>query len=139
MGISSFGCRKAKTFDIEEMMATAKKHAPKAIEDVETADAENDAEGGDDLIGPMIPVPTAGPSKEQQKKEKKKKESKNDGEEHDSYDDLSDSDEDDDSDDSDEDTLISKIPCSHEITMQHGSKAVIALSADASGARLGMN
>lgn len=32
-----------------------------------------------------------------------------------------------------------RIPSTHEVTMQHGSRAVLALAADPSGARLGKN
>lgn len=126
MGISGFG-RKAKQFDLNEMIQKARKNAPKPIEkDPETV-------SDDDVIGPM-PVGT-GPAPEKDsssssqttvatKKNKNKTES-----------DDSDSD-DDDSDDEEEDTVEYKIPASHEVEMHHGSKAVTALTSDASGARL---
>ncbi|CAL7944782.1 unnamed protein product [Xylocopa violacea] len=40
------------------------------------------------------------------------------------------------SDTEEEPQLIDKIPCSHEVTMTHGTKAVTAIAADPSGARL---
>lgn len=42
----------------------------------------------------------------------------------------------DDDDEEEEKSLIRKIPCSHEVTMNHGVKAVTAIAADPSGARL---
>ncbi|XP_070780724.1 WD repeat-containing protein 70 [Enoplosus armatus] len=45
-------------------------------------------------------------------------------------------DEDDDDDDDDDDNPVKKIPDTHEITLQHGTKTVSALGLDPSGARL---
>lgn len=56
----------------------------------------------------------------------------NDNDSDDSYDDLSDSDDDNDTPES----LVKRIPASHEVQMQHGSRAVLALACDPSGARL---
>lgn len=51
-------------------------------------------------------------------------------------DDLSDSDDDDDS--NSDAGLAKRIPATHEVGMQHGSRAILALAADPSGARLGL-
>lgn len=122
MGISGFG-RKAKQFDLNEMIQKARKNAPKPV--------EKEPESDEEVIGPMPGiaepvVEAAGPSKTT--RTKKKKES-------------ADSDDDDDSDDEEsgddeEDTVDYKIPASHEVEMLHGTKAVTAMTTDASGARL---
>lgn len=124
MGISSFG-KKAKTFDIKEMVAqvkaTAKEITKKPTEDKfeesEDESDDDDEEDEDDLIGPPIPKNLA-PNEDNTIK---KKMTGNDS----------------DSDSSDEDTVDQLfIPCSHETKMSHGSKAVTAISVDPSGARL---
>lgn len=119
MGISGFG-RKAKSFDIIEEIAKAKVNAPK-----KTSDDEDDDDSNDGEIGPMPPTAP------QTDKSKKSKDGGDDDEEEDSYDELSDSDN-----ESSDTSLMKKIPCSHEVQMQHGSKAIIALSVDPSGSRL---
>lgn len=50
----------------------------------------------------------------------------------DSYDDLSDSD----GEEGSKDSLAKKIPSSHEVSMSHGSRAILALASDPSGGRL---
>ncbi|XP_037965751.2 gastrulation defective protein 1 homolog [Plutella xylostella] len=143
MGIKNFG-KKAKNFDIEEMMMRARQAAQeaakkKAVEDeekakeiIENSSAKDDDDDDEDLIGPPLPpglveedediigppVPEA----------LKKADDKTKGE--DSYDELSGSDDEDDA------GPEKKIPNSHEVQMLHGSKAVVALAVDPSGARL---
>lgn len=125
MGISGFG-KKAKQFDLNEMIASVRKNAPRprpssvepstskeAPEEVVAAESDDDDDDAE-LIGPLPPAPT--------------KTAKDDG--------ASDSEDSGDSDDADEDSLFSKIPCSHEVTMTHGSKAVIAMDLDNAGGRL---
>lgn len=132
MGISGFG-RKAKQFDLNEMIQTARKNAPKPVE--KDAEAESDEE----LIGPVptlvaleIAAPSSSGKSLDKKKSKKKKEKDSDDDDSDEA-----SDEDSDlSDDGEEDSVAYKIPASHEVDMRHGSKAVTALTSDASGARL---
>lgn len=60
------------------------------------------------------------------------KKPKEDDEDADSYDDLSDSEDDDESDVG----LANRIPVSHEVAMVHGTRSVLALACDPSGARL---
>lgn len=123
MGITGFG-RRAKQFDLNEMIQTARKNAPKAVaKDPETVSDE-------ETIGPMptMPAPTTAPSTSSNTKVSKKKKEKEDSDD--------DSDSDDPSDDEEEETIEYKIPASHEVEMIHGSKAVTALTSDASGARL---
>lgn len=123
MGISSFG-KKAKTFDIKEMIAqvkaTAKEVTKKPEEDKfqESEDESDDDDDEDDFIGPPIPKDLI-PNSESTVVKKKVKGS------------------DSDSDSSEEDNVNELfIPCSHEAQMTHGSKAVTAISVDPSGARL---
>lgn len=131
MGIKNFG-KKAKNFDIKEMMELAKSNARENArktallnEDGEidpefnkpNASESDSGEGTDDedLIGPPIPAELTAKTK------------KSNGD--DSFDELSDS-------DGDEDSLMKKVPYTHEVQMLHGTKAVVALAADPSGARL---
>ncbi|XP_055540881.1 gastrulation defective protein 1 homolog [Wyeomyia smithii] len=136
MGISGFG-RKAKQFDINEMIQKAKQNAPRAEYDTNAIqqDASESSAGEDsesDTIGPMPSLMTSAGGQEESGKVKGKKERK-----HRSDNDDSDDDEDDDDDDDfDEDAPINKIPNSHEVEMRHGSKAIISLAADSSGVRL---
>lgn len=136
MGISGFG-RKAKQFDINEMVQKARKNAPKPIEK-EPEIIENNSD--DELIGPLPTLAASEPATSStsrvQKKKKKKKETTESDESDDDDDEEDDDEEASDDDDHEEDSVEYKIPASHEVEMIHGSKAVTALSADASGARL---
>lgn len=114
MGISNFG-KKAKSFDIKEMIAQVKataKEITKQPEEEKVPDSEDDSD--DDFVGPPVPANLV-----IQKEEKIAEKSKN-------------------SDDSDEEEIDSNlfIPCTHEAQMVHGNKAVTALCVDPSGARL---
>ncbi|XP_053692867.1 gastrulation defective protein 1 homolog [Sabethes cyaneus] len=134
MGISGFG-RKAKQFDINEMIQKAKQNAPRAevdtnaIQDASDKESSNGEESEAEQIGPMPSLMAAAAEQDGSGKVKGKKERKVDSDE-DSDDD------DDDDDDFDEDAPINKIPNSHEVEMRHGSKAIISLAADSSGVRL---
>ncbi|XP_013165670.1 PREDICTED: gastrulation defective protein 1 homolog [Papilio xuthus] len=149
MGIKNFG-KKAKNFNVEEMMEQAKKTAQEVTKnkvDAETnKEIPNNSEGEDDsyigppappglqdeneeLIGPPIPKEILeGNTKNTTKVNSTSKENESNSEE-DSYDELSGSDD-------DEVSMEKKIPNTHEVEMLHGSKAVIALAVDPSGARL---
>ncbi|XP_076630347.1 gastrulation defective protein 1 homolog [Colletes latitarsis] len=142
MGITGFG-KKAKAFDVQEMLENITKtiNSNKAIavgkdtkalevidnlleEDAESID-DNSNQNNDedeDFIGPPIPSDI-----ENTVDTKRSSQSK---------DNEDDSDEDDEESDTDETELKDKIPCSHEVTMTHGTKAVTAIAADPSGARL---
>ncbi|KAJ3663522.1 hypothetical protein Zmor_007776 [Zophobas morio] len=117
MGITSFG-KKAKSFDIQEMMAQVK---ATARELTKTSDPplpeppEDEDEDDDDLIGPPIPTDLfqSTPDETQPRNP-----------------------EDSDSESEDEEPDVHFIPCSNEATMTHGNKAVTAISVDPSGARL---
>lgn len=92
-------------------------------------DAENsdDDDEDDDVVGPLPPKDP--PSAEQSKTRTGKKD---DNDSTDSYDDLSDSEDDDDSNVG----LAKKIPASHEVSMVHGARTILALASDPSGARI---
>uniref|UniRef100_A0A182MYW5 WD_REPEATS_REGION domain-containing protein n=1 Tax=Anopheles dirus TaxID=7168 RepID=A0A182MYW5_9DIPT len=124
MGISGFGRKQAKQFDINEMIQKARQIAPKAAVDekaIVKPDDDGESDEDDEVIGP---VPTAGGSVKKADKE-------------DDSDDEDDDEDDDDGDDEfDEDAPINKLPHSHEVEMHHGNKAVIALASDPSGVRL---
>ncbi|KAG7199462.1 hypothetical protein KM043_014088 [Ampulex compressa] len=132
MGMTRFG-KKAKSFDVQEMLknitktiGNKKTDAPKKetiVEDVAESpkkDESEDSEDDDTFIGPPLPPII---NKDSDDKDLVKKDNEDD------------SDEDEDS-DSEEVSLKDKIPCSHEVSMNHGTKAVIAIAADPSGARL---
>lgn len=148
MGIKNFG-KKAKNFDLVELVEQAKVNAQEANKKRLEAEAakpkepetRKDEQSDDELIGPPLPPGMSQTADEDEdddligppippdlmNKDDKKK-GKRDGDE-DSYDELSGSD--------DEDLPLEKrIPNSHEVEMLHGTKAVVALAADPSGARL---
>ncbi|XP_015119929.1 gastrulation defective protein 1 homolog [Diachasma alloeum] len=133
MGMTGFG-KKAKAFDVQEMMENIKKtvrssEPPKTDDssrkNTETTPAPDDesSEEDDDVIGPLPPPPAN--TSDDPKSSKTKDKSRN-------------SDTSDDSDDSDTEelTLMEKIPCTHEVSMAHGTKAITAVAADPAGARL---
>lgn len=111
MGITTFG-KKAKTFDIQEMIeqvkATAKELRPITEEQKPEESAEDSDSDDEDLIGP--PIPQMLPDQTNEK------------------------------DDSDIEESIEFgdyfLPISNETEMVHGTKAVTAISVDPSGARL---
>ncbi|CAH0546369.1 unnamed protein product [Brassicogethes aeneus] len=115
MGIASFG-KKAKSFDIKEMMEQVKKTAKEVTKQPEEAKLDEEEDSDDeDFIGPPLPDNLMQGSKQEEKKEENS-----------------------DSNDSDEEETTDKlfIPCAQEAAMVHGNKAVTALSVDPSGARL---
>lgn len=139
MGMTSFG-KKARAFDVEEMLenitktisakskiqSETSKESEKLKKNTESKDSDSqsdDDDEEDDLIGPPLP-PTVSEHQDTKVKHKSIKD--------DSDDDSSD----DDDNDEEETSLISRIPCSHEMSMVHGTKAVTAIAADPSGARL---
>ncbi|XP_041974755.1 gastrulation defective protein 1 homolog [Aricia agestis] len=146
MGIKNFG-KKAKNFNINELMEQAKKTAQelqKNKKEQETSEDKSqdnthtvteptssqsveEEEDDDDLIGP--PIPPNLHDKPDTNTKKETKDDKTEQKDEDSYDELSDSDD-------EELSLEKRIPNSHEVEMHHGTKAVVALAVDPSGARL---
>ncbi|KAM0731301.1 Gastrulation defective protein 1-like protein [Formica fusca] len=135
MGITGFG-KKAKSFDVQEMLENITKtiSSNKATAlvtdkspDESTESKKNDNEeidDDDDFIGPPLPSLLPVSSNAEKKKDVEKKNDESD-------------DDDDESSDTEEEVMLSdKIPCTHEVSMTHGTKAVIAIAADPSGARL---
>lgn len=125
---------------VKEQIAKAKEKAPpvrKLPDDADTTAtpvdgaADGDDDSDSDVIGPMPPpAAPAAPSAKDAAKAKKKVAADSDD----------DSDDDDDSaSDDDDDTpegLQKRIPYTHEVQMQHGTRAILAMAADPSGARL---
>ncbi|CAG4983310.1 unnamed protein product [Parnassius apollo] len=152
MGIKHFG-KKAKNFDVEEMMEQARKTAQEVTKkkleanedefgkETDTVNQQNkddnvigppvppgilqDDENDEDLIGPPIPKEILEPGSNDSAQSKTDKANSDE----DSYDELSGSDD-------EEFNLEKRIPNTHEVEMLHGTKAVIALAVDPSGARL---
>lgn len=147
MGITGFG-KKAKSFDVQEMLENITKTinnskvsnvniksiekesktipAKEVIKDIDIINNEstNDNEEDDDFIGPPIP-PELQNSINLEQSTKIKDQNDNESDEDEEQSDIE-----------EELQLKDKIPCSHEVTMTHGTKAVIAIAADPSGARL---
>ncbi|XP_077284006.1 gastrulation defective protein 1 homolog [Arctopsyche grandis] len=125
LGIQEFG-KKAKTFNVEQMLEevkkTARSVAPLKKESLLPIEQSND-DSDDDLIGPPLPTNVISATNV-------KEADKSDDDSDDSYNELSDSG------DEQESKLVNYIPSSHEVQMKHGTKAVIAVAADPSGARL---
>jgi len=159
MGFSSFGStasgkKASKNFDVDAMFANARKTASDRnaannakLEEVGTKvmsedrkPARGDSDSDDEFVGPAVPKelgePSPGTSKEaatvpvEARVKKKKTKKTKDG-------DDSDSDDDESSDDSDDEmNLERRIPKSHEVQLNHGSKAISAMAIDPSGSRL---
>lgn len=147
MGITGFG-KKAKSFDVQEMLENITKTinnskvsniniksiekesktapAKKVIKDIDIINngSTNDNEEDDDFIGPPIP-PELQNSINLEQSTKIKDQNDNESDEDEEQSDIE-----------EELQLKDKIPCSHEVTMTHGTKAVTAIAADPSGARL---
>ncbi|KAF7282775.1 gastrulation defective protein 1 homolog [Rhynchophorus ferrugineus] len=124
MGITSFG-KKAKTFNIDDMMAQVKATAREITKQPEISStkeaSDNDSnleedEDNSDFIGPPIPENIGEDISQLKTKSSNNSES-----------------------DSDEDNDIDNhyfMPIKHETSMHHGNKAVTAVTVDPSGARL---
>ncbi|PSN55116.1 Gastrulation defective protein 1 [Blattella germanica] len=146
MGFEGFG-KKSKQFNIEEMLeqvtrtakersraavnTTVEKLKPLRIEE-NRSDQENSDEDSDDFIGPPVPADLTNKNSGTDKpKEDTADKNKTDSGKIDSDED------DEDNDDNDtQEGLQDKIPATHEVSMLHGSKAVVAIAADPAGARL---
>ncbi|XP_055383353.1 gastrulation defective protein 1 homolog [Condylostylus longicornis] len=130
MGITGFG-KKAQTFDIEEQIKQAKSnkiHKPpdegvqvpeKTSESESESESDtSDSESEDEIVGPLPPTEILENNLKTQNE--------------------NDSDEDNESgEDSDDENNVEKmVPNSHEVQMKHGTKAILALAVDSSGARL---
>lgn len=130
MGMQSFG-KKAKTYDVEKMLEQVRKTArditPKVVEKAQEESDEEDSDD-EDAIGPPLPPDMLKSDDAPEDSTKAAKKAVTDDD--DSYNELSDSDEEDGT------QLVNRIPSSHEVKMEHGSKAVVAVAADPSGARL---
>ncbi|XP_014238434.1 gastrulation defective protein 1 homolog [Trichogramma pretiosum] len=132
--------RKARTFDVLEMVETIKKNVTitKPIEEAAAGPSEEkEDDSDDDFIGP--PIPSSLSSTEvTQNDDKNKAPSSSNNTTKKSGNKSSDDDDDDDSneDDKEDEDLIKRIPCTHQVSMKHGTKAVTAIAADPSGARL---
>jgi len=149
MGFGGFG-KKCKQFNIEEMLEqvtkTAKersrvntdsaveKFGPLSIKDAENKRKEKlneqtKGDSDDDFIGPPVPVHLLNSATDDKSAEKGVKSK----EEEYSVCSEESSDEDD---NEIEGNIEGKIPASHEVSMLHGTKAVVAVAADPAGARL---
>lgn len=112
MGFSGFGKKKAKQFDLQEILQqVVEAQKAKAVPVVKTAEETEPSEIPDeeDITREVVNQEGKGASNE------KEDSGESDG---------------------DEDDISSRIPASHEVVMSHGNKAVVALAADPAGARL---
>jgi len=123
MGFSGFGKKAAKQFNVEDMFEKAKRTA---MELSSSRNKESSEDYDDDECAPFVIMPPSFSSNKTTDSNKKER------------DDSDDDDDDDDNDDDDEDkeSIESRIPVSHEISLDHGNKTVSALGLDPSGSRL---
>uniref|UniRef100_A0A671L7G7 WD repeat-containing protein 70 n=1 Tax=Sinocyclocheilus anshuiensis TaxID=1608454 RepID=A0A671L7G7_9TELE len=148
MGFSGFG-KKARTFDLEAMFEQTRRTAIERSQRVlghysiirnrlvPSSCVCVNRKQDSDVIGPPLP-----PALGAQTDEDEEDDDDDDvvgpplppGYKHSTADD--DDDDDDDMTDEEDDNPVKKIPDTHEITLQHGSKSVSALALDPSGARL---
>jgi len=133
MGFSGFGDMKPSVDTTYEKKLHEAKRMSKPVSQPNLVAEYSDSNEDDDdeeLIGPLPPVVTSENDKEEANSSTKDDNLSNSD---------NDKDEDDDSDDDDvekELLPIEKIPQSHEITLQHGVKAISAISLDPTGSRL---
>ncbi|XP_036333473.1 gastrulation defective protein 1 homolog [Rhagoletis pomonella] len=134
MGISGFGRKTAKVFDINEQIAKAREVAPpkpSRTDNDERREAGEDDSDEEPIFGPL-PTDAVGSEREAKNsaiaKTKKTNADSDDGDDDDT--------DEDDEDDDDDNHLERKIPNTHEVQMKHGSRAVLALAGDPAGARL---
>uniref|UniRef100_A0A8D3C259 WD repeat-containing protein 70 n=1 Tax=Scophthalmus maximus TaxID=52904 RepID=A0A8D3C259_SCOMX len=140
MGFSGFG-KKARTFDLnaifEQTRRTAIERSQRALgKFINNSGSGSDSDSDSELIGPPVP------------RQHKAQEDDDDelvgpplppgytGSTAHSDDEDDDDDDQESEDDDDDDNPVKKIPDTHEITLQHGTKTVSALGLDPSGARL---
>ncbi|XP_067010851.2 WD repeat-containing protein 70 [Anabrus simplex] len=143
MGFGGFG-KKSRQFNVEDMvekatLAAKERNKSSSIispsnENSEStsrntpsekskSDDDDEDDDNNDFVGPPVPPEVLNKINNSVDEQKLKG-------------DETDSDDNGDSDDDDNDDPTKKIPASHEVTMLHGSKAVVAVAADPSGARL---
>uniref|UniRef100_A0A668A8Y7 WD repeat-containing protein 70 n=1 Tax=Myripristis murdjan TaxID=586833 RepID=A0A668A8Y7_9TELE len=129
MGFSGFG-KKARTFDLDAIFEQTRRTAIERSQHILGNDSSSDSDSDSELIGPSVPPQLTA--------------------QEDDDDELvgpplppgytgstaEDDDEEEDVQDEDDDNPVKKIPDTHEITLQHGTKTVSALGLDPSGARL---
>lgn len=112
MGITGFG-RKAKTFDINAEIERARRTAPtKPNLSEEKGQGDEDDDDENETIGPLPPSDST-----KQTPSSDAEDSDNDSEDED-------------------DNIENKIPNTHEVQMQHGTRAILALAGDPSGGRI---
>ncbi|XP_068754209.1 WD repeat-containing protein 70-like [Montipora capricornis] len=128
MGFSGFGKKAAKQFNVEDMFEKAKRSA---MELSSRNQKESLRDSGDDESVPFVIMPPSLSGNTEAMDENKKK----------GYDSDDDDDDDDDGDAEDDndnvnESIENRLPVSHEISLDHGSKTVSALGLDPSGSRL---
>ncbi|XP_034458814.1 WD repeat-containing protein 70 isoform X2 [Hippoglossus hippoglossus] len=164
MGFSGFG-KKARTFDLdaifEQTRRTAVERSQRVLEEREKeTDMEEEGESSKSVKPPVKAAATASSKQESDSSSDSGSDSDSDSEvigppvprQHEDDDELvgpplppgytgstahsDDDDDDDDQEADDDDNPVKKIPDTHEITLQHGTRTVSALALDPSGARL---
>ncbi|KAM9517120.1 WD repeat-containing protein 70 [Salvelinus alpinus] len=106
--------------------------APRKKEESSSGSGSSDSDSDSELIGPPVPKQLTG----QEDDEDLVGPPLPPGYRGSTADDEDDDDDDDDMQDDEDDSPVKKIPDTHEITLQHGTKTVSALALDPSGARL---
>lgn len=120
MGFSGFGKKTAKQFNVDDMFEKAKRTA---MEISRSRQKDSPEDYNDDEPAPFVIMPPS--ASDSKTLDGNKKET-----------DDSDDDDDNDEDDDDKKSIESRIPVSHEISLDHGNKTVSAVALDPSGSRL---
>ncbi|XP_031554447.1 WD repeat-containing protein 70-like isoform X2 [Actinia tenebrosa] len=121
MGFSGFGKKQALKFNVEEMFEKARSTA-KQVSMAATIKESSQVDDNDE--GPSVMLPPWMERKEE-KASTSKLETKDD-----------DDDDEDDEDDDDKEEVENRLPISHEVVLQHGSKTISAITLEPSGSRL---
>uniref|UniRef100_A0A3Q3WIY2 WD repeat-containing protein 70 n=1 Tax=Mola mola TaxID=94237 RepID=A0A3Q3WIY2_MOLML len=139
---------KARTFDLdaifEQTRRTAIERSQRVLgrltniislfllrkeESESSSDSDSDSESDSDVIGPPPPPQYSASGNDEERMKPPPAEGHTSSDDDDDEEEMQD-------DDDDDDNPVKKIPDTHEITLQHGTKTVSALGLDPSGARL---
>eukprot|EP00794_Sanderia_malayensis_P015144 gene15144-16701_t len=127
MGFAGFGKAETKDEEYKKGLQQAKRSIPSAQKKQESI--SSDIESDDDVIGPMPTTSITNDLLPDDKDNKDKEKASN-------YQQTDSEGSDEESGDDDDEGPLSKIPQSHEVTLEHGKKTISAMTLDPSGARL---
>jgi len=137
MGFSGFGRTDTSRKELEDGLELAKRGELVTGKKISEKSTESDDDDEEEIVGPLPPdlFPKSSSVDTHRNKQKSFQPSKR-GDDGKPNDDSDDGDDDDDDDDEEEQSIVSRIPSSHEIVLEHGIKTISAMTLDAPGARL---